>query len=453
MDPQLTFGHDKLSCELKGHLLAGISGGADSVFLFSLLMNAAREGKLTFDVVHVNHGIRGEASDCDEQFVRELCDRNGIAFHLFRACLGTEADEGSAREARYRFFRKCMEETGADALVLAHHLDDQAETFMLHLVRGAGPEGLGGMAPVSTRCGMTILRPLLGLRRNEIRRELSERGITWREDESNADPRYARNALRNGVMDELEQKFPGAAVRIARTAETIRRENEAQDAVADRFLNSHSGKDWLETDELMQLPEAQRRRILRKWWSSSFADGLDERALSYENTLSLDTLVMKNDPGKVNLPAGLVAVRGHRHLHITGYRLRETEVIPFEFQNIRSGDLTLNVKDSAGHFGNGTDCQEFPESFLAGTVIRTRQPGDRIRPFGMTGGQKIQDYLVNRKIDEPWRDRIPMLCRENEVLWVAGVGTGHIPAWNENENNIRLQWEGKMPWIIRKEAK
>lgn len=453
MAPELMQGQDHLSCELKGHLLAGISGGADSVFLFHLLLDAARKGKLSFEAVHVNHGIRGAASDGDEQFVRDLCSRNGVALHIFKAELGPETDEGKARDARYSFFRECMNKTSAEALVLAHHLDDQAETFMLHLVRGAGPEGLGGMAPTGTGYGMTILRPLLGLRRKEIRDRLTASGIAWREDESNNDTRYARNALRTGIMEELERRFPGAAVRIARTAETIRRENESQDVTVNRFLKEFSGEDWLEADELSRLPEAVRRRVLRKWWSSSFGEGLDERALSYENTLALDELVMKGVRGKLNLPAGLVAVRGLRHLHMTGHREPDTETIPFEFRDTGIGSLQIEVKQSANHFGNGIDCQEFPRSFLTGTVLRTRRPGDRIRPFGMTGEQKLQDYLVNRKIDEPWRDRIPMLCRNSEVLWIAGIGTGNIPAWNENNDNIRLQWVGDMPWKIRKEAR
>lgn len=443
----------RLSCELKGHLLAGISGGADSVFLFHLLLSAARDGEVTFEAVHVNHGIRGEASDGDEAFVRELCGRNGIRIHVRRAELGPGADEGKAREIRYGFFRECIEKTGADALVLAHHLDDQAETFLLHLIRGAGPEGLGGMAPVSTGYGMKILRPMLDLRRTGIREALKAEGIAWREDESNEDLRYARNAVRNGILTEMEQRFPGASVRIARTAETLRRENEARDAEVNRFLEQHGAREWLDAEELCRLPEALRRRILRKWWSLSFDEAPDERGLNYENTLALDALVTNGGHEKLNLPAGTVAERGGRFLHLTGIRQEKIGSQPFDFRDTEIGGLTLKVTGSRGDYGNGTDCQEFPKEFLAGTVLRTRLPGDTIRPFGMNGGQKLQDYLVNRKVDGPWRDRIPLLCRENEVLWVPGIGTGNIPRWDREKENVRLEWDGNMPWKNRKEAK
>ena len=452
MDPELMPGQKQLSCELKGHLLAGVSGGADSVFLFHLLLAEMKKGRLTFEVAHVNHGIRGETSDRDERFVRELCEQNGITVHVHRAELGPGTDEGTAREARYGFFARLAEQTGADALVLAHHLDDQAETFLLRLVRGAGPEGLGGMAPVSHGYGMKILRPLLDLRRAEIRELLEKQGIPWIEDESNTDPAYSRNAIRLGILPELEERFPGASVRIARTAETLRRENEAQEATVNAFLTAHSGKDWLEADTLSTYPEAVRRRILRKWWSESFAETLDEHALGYRDTLAMDRLVMNDCHGKINLPAGAAAVRGARHLHLTGLPRQESAPAPFDFRSTEIDGIRLKVSESRGHYGNGSDCQEFPRSLLNGTVIRTRQPGDRIRPFGMTGEQKLQDYLVNRKVDEPWRDRIPLLCRENEVLWVAGIGTGNIPKWNDKEDNLRLEWDGNMPWKIRKEA-
>ena len=441
-----------LPCRLKGHLLAGISGGADSVYLFHLLLAAARNGDLTFEAVHVNHGIRGEASDGDERFVRELCAGYGIRVHVLRAELGPGTDEGKAREIRYGFFAECMEKCRADAVVLAHHLDDQAETFLLHLLRGAGPEGLGGMAPVSTRNGMKILRPLLELRRTEIREALTAHGIPWREDASNADPRYMRNALRLRLIPEIEKEFPGAALRIARTAETLRKENEAQDTAVNRFLENHSGRDWLETETLCTLPEALRRRILRKWWAAAFAETQDERALSYENTLALDALVMNGSRGKINLPAGAAAVRGNRHLHLTGLHQPEEDTVFFDFREKRVCGLTLKVTESRGTYGNGIDIQEFPGEFLQGTVLRTRRPGDRIRPFGMNGEQKLQDYLVNRKVDGPWRDRIPLLCREDEVLWVPGVGTGGIPRWKSDADNLRLEWTGEMPWKKRKEA-
>lgn len=435
-----------LACPLRGKLVAGISGGADSVFLFHLLLSLQGKGQLTFEAVHINHGIRGQSADEDEAFVRALCLENEVPFHVYHACLGPGTDENTAREARYGFLRDAVHVCGADGLVLAHHMDDQAETFLLHLLRGAGPAGLGGMRPETENRGIRILRPLLCLRRDTLRRRLTEHGISWREDESNTDVRYARNALRMELIPGMEQRFPGAVTHIARAAELIRAENDATGERAEDFLRMHAGRDWLETESLAELSEADRRAILRLWWNRSFGAGMDERNLSYEQTLEMERLALGQTKGRVNLPAGMTAERGKRHLHLNGQAKSALVETPYDPQGVDVGELKLRTAVNGTGFGNGTDIQAFPKAFLEGTVLRGRRTGDRITPFGSEGSQKLQDYLVNRGVDAPWRDRIPLLCRDHEVLWVAGVGTGKIPRVTAEMQTVRLTWSGPMPW-------
>lgn len=436
-----------LACPLQGKLVAGISGGADSVFLFHLLLSLQGKGQLTFETVHVNHGIRGQSADEDEAFVRALCLEHEVPFHVYHACLGPDTDENTAREARYGFLRDAVHASGADALVLAHHMDDQAETFLLHLLRGAGPVGLGGMRPETESHGIRILRPLLCLRRDTLRQSLTERGLSWREDESNTDARYARNALRMELIPGMEQRFPGAVNHIARAAELIRAENDATGERAEEFLRIHAGRDWLETEPLAGMNEADRRTVLRLWWNRSFGAGLDERNLSYEQTLELEGLAIGQDKGRVNLPAGMTAERGKHHLHLTGHAKPALVETPYDPRGVTVGELKLRTAVNGTGFGNGTDTQAFPKDFLEGTVLRGRRIGDRITPFGSEGSQKLQDYLVNRGVDAPWRDQIPLLCRDQEVLWVAGVGTGKIPRVNAETQTVRLSWTGPMPWM------
>ena len=436
----------QLACPLHGKLVAGVSGGADSVFLFHLLLELQHKGQLTFEAVHVNHGIRGVTADADEAFVRALCVRHGVPFRVYHAYLGEDTDENTAREARYGFLREAVHTAGADALVLAHHMDDQAETFLLHLLRGAGPAGLGGMRPVTENRGIRILRPLLCLRRDALRKSLTSRGIDWREDESNTDSRYARNALRMDLIPGMEQRFPGAVTHIAHAAELIRAENDASAERAEAFLKAHAGTDWMETEPLNQLTEADRRTTLRLWWNRSFGEELDERNLSYEQTLALEALALGRTQSRINLPAGLTAERGKHHIHLNGIKRPGMDEVPYDPHGVTVGDLTLQTAVNGTGFGNGTDTQTFPVGFLEGTVLRGRRTGDRITPFGSNGSQKLQDYLVNRGVDAAWRDRIPLLCRNQEVLWVAGIGTGKIPRVTAETPAVRLQWTGPMPW-------
>ena len=177
---------------------------------------------------------------------------------------------------------------------------------------------------------------------------------------------------------------------------------------------------------------------------------LEEHTLNARKTAEL-TALARSERGKINLPGGYYAEKGKTGMYLTGFPKKppvEIPYIPGSSGETVFGDVCLITEPSEGNPGNGITEQEVPEEFLAGCVIRTRREGDRIRPFGMEGSRKLQDYLTDRGIDEPLRDQIPLICRHNEVLLAAGVGAGAVPKWNAQKKNIRLKWEGKMPWII-----
>ena len=184
-----------------GKCLIGLSGGADSVALTIMTAERIREGKIRAAAVHVNHGLRGAESEEDERFVRELCKELGISCHVYRANLSGRSDEAAAREARFACFRQALREAGADGLLLAHNADDQAETFIMRLLRGAGADGLQCMAEEQVTGGIRILRPMLTLGRDEIREALRADGVNWREDSSNRDKAYLRNRIRLELTD------------------------------------------------------------------------------------------------------------------------------------------------------------------------------------------------------------------------------------------------------------
>lgn len=430
-----------------GRYLAGVSGGADSTALICFLAECAENSGITIEAVHVNHGLRGCESDEDEDFVRTMCESIQIPLHVIRADLHGRRDENAARDARFRCFQKTMDETGAEALILAHHADDLAETFLMRLIRGAGTEGLACMGAADTVYGMRILRPFLHLTRDEIRNALREAGIPWREDSTNEETAYLRNNIRKNILPRMEDIKPGIAERIANTAQIIAADNEALDFISGQFLQKNAGDRWIRWNELAILPEGLQRRILRMWWRKN-TPKLREHALSASQTEQLAQLISL-DHGKINLPGGLHAVKGKQAIHITGLPCNSFQETLFTGKDVECGRIRLNVTESEDAPGNGRTEQEFPASFLQGCVIRTRKPGDWISPFGMDGRKKLQDYYVDRGIDEPWRDEIPLICRDQEVFFAAGIGTGRIPAWDRNCDNIRIHWSGEMPWTIR----
>ena len=428
-----------------GNFLIGLSGGADSTALTMVLREAVREGIICVAAVHVNHGLRGDESDEDERFVRKLCSGLGIKCLVYRADLSGRRDEAAARKARFACFRQAIQETGADAVLLAHNANDQAETFLMRLLRGAGAEGLQCMEENQETDGIRILRPMLDLNREEIREALRLDGIAWREDSSNQNKAYLRNRIRTELIPLMEEIAPGAVRRICGTAELIRKDNEAlRDAAQEKFTAAAKG-DLLGTDELETDPEAIQSRILRMWWRAN-GPKLDEHELSSDQTRQLMKL-LHSERGKVNLPGGYHAGRSSGFLHLTG-PVRETPA-PVEVSGTETcfEGVRLTETPSEGNPGDGKQSQEVPAGFTAGCTIRTRLPGDRIRPFGSPGSRKLQDYLTDRKIPEPFRDRIPLLCRGNEVLLVCGVGAGDVPEWNPDGSFLRLTWHGDMPWM------
>ena len=433
---------ERLTLPREGFFLLGLSGGADSV---ALLLAACSADGLRIEAVHVNHGLRGTESDGDEAFARRLCREKDVKLHVFRPDLGGRKDEAAAREARYACFRQAVAETGADGILLAHHGDDQAETFLLHLFRGAGPEGLAGMSAESRLDGMLILRPMLALTREEIRQALRDEGIEWREDSSNGDSGYLRNRIRNELMPRMEAVAPGAAGRIRNAMALIRADGEALDAQAETLFSRACREERMEASLLEKAPKAVSARVLRIWWNR-LSPERKERGLSREQTEALAELL---DGGrrKVNLPGGWHATRIGPFLYMIPPDAPAAEAAPVTGKDTAFANWRLTETPSRGNPGDGKRAQEVPAGFTAGCVVRTRRPGDRIRPFGGCGEKKLQDYLTDRKVPQPWRDRIPLLCRDGEVLLVCGVGAGNVPAWDRNGNNVRLTWEGDIPWM------
>ena len=442
MNPTLDDLRKRMEPVPPGRCLVGVSGGADSVALLKLLAGNGAGG--TVEAVHVNHGIRGTAADQDESFVRKLCKEMGIPLHVYHPDLDGRTDENAARKARFQCFRECIRKTGADWLVLAHHMDDLAETFLMRLLRGAGTEGLGCMSTRDSVFGIPVFRPMLRMRRSEIRLALTNEGISWREDDSNLDPAYLRNDVRMRLMPLMEEMSPGAAARIAAAARSIADDNETLRLETRQMLNRCAGKHWIDIRLVSPLTQGQRARLLRQWWRDN-APPLEEHELSSEQTERLVALSMRLN-GKINLPGGLYAVQGKQALHLTGFQDENPEETSLSGSMTAFGEFGLECAESEGTSGDGKTEQEVPVGFTDGCVIRTRKPGDRIVPFGMTGSRKLQDYLTDRGIDAPWRDRIPLLCRGHEVLLAAGVGAGNIPKWRKEDEHIRLRWHGSMPW-------
>jgi tRNA(Ile)-lysidine synthase len=296
----------------------------------------------------------------------------------------------------------------------------------MRLIRGS-VEGLGGMREDTPRKDFHLWRPLLSEDPADLKAFLRAESISWAEDESNRDDRYLRNFLRLRILPALEERQKNASAHIAGAAAVLREESDFLDAFADRCLHGHAhfGRvcPFVKTEVLDAQAPAIRRRMIRLFLLGHGAGAESAHLAAASAMRNGDT---------VNLPAGFRLLRTPGYLHLIACKPIPAPVPP-------------EPADFSG-FGDGKRTQAMPAALFSRCTLRYREDGDRIVPFGMRTEKSLQDYLVDRKIDEPWRDRIPLLCRGHEVLWAGGVGTGNIPVWSENETNLRMTWHGTMPW-------
>ena len=420
-------------------LLCGVSGGADSVALLYALWRLRSEAGFRLEASHVQHDLRGEASLEDERFVRALCDELGVPLHVENAGLtgGMEAPgmEARARERRRAIFARQMDALKLDAVLVAHHRDDQAETVLMRLLRGAGTDGLCGMRACVPFGRGVMLRPFLGLGKQTLVQALAQEGLPHREDESNQSPLTPRNALRLEVIPAMERLFPGAPARIAEAAETLDADARCLDALAERLYEAALAGlpplSALRRGVLAQAPEALARRALRRWFREGAAllsPPPDERALGHGDTLALTALARGAAGGARNLPCGLKAVAGRDYLYLLtqeGGPLRpETAVcLPvtageraYALGFVRLRQIPAGPDAPApAHAGEAVLS---PAVLALGPVLRRPRPGDRIRPMGAPGAKPLRRFLTDRRVDLPLRPWLAVLAVENEVLWI-----------------------------------
>jgi len=406
-------------------VVAGVSGGGDSV----ALVHALHQLGTPFMVAHLNHNLRGTESDADEAFVRQLAEKLKVPFVGRSVDVKAQSEtsglsiEMAARQARHDFFA----EFNDAVIALAHHADDQVETFMLKLSRGAGAEGLGGM-PYSQKIGpIRLIRPMLDILHADILQWLKANGFDWREDATNTDETFLRNRIRHTVLPLLEKELnPNIRETILRTMDILRAENQwAESIIAKAKL-----------EDLPSLPLAARRRVLRKWLFKNNADGVDFDAV--DKILSL----MENAKG-----TACFELNERQRIVVEYGQLRFEEGAPRPIQP----EWEVVIEPGTGwkkDHGRGAGILPAEASFDAEKVghtpikVRPVQPGDRIRPLGMEGSRKLQDIFTDLKIPRAKRSAIPVVVCRGEIIWLPGYRIARgwaVPSASAKAVHIRIE--------------
>ena len=419
-----------------------LSGGADSVGLLLVLREMASNDFHLAGAVHLNHQLRGADADGDEAFCRELCARLAVPLDVERVDVKEAAArvgvsiEHAAHTARHEFFRRAAARLGASVVAVAHTKDDQAETFLLRLLRGAGPRGLGGMHP---RSGI-VVRPFLETRRGDVRAFLDARGVQFREDASNQDARIPRNRIRHELLPLLDSRFAPNIVDILDREAMIAREDaeylaDAARAASGQIISVTSHGVELDEAALLRQPPAIARRVVR------FAQltATDDEFVGFDAAEAVLRYAVSKSTGPLDLPGHRVNRRGPA-LVLTRRHGRDPRLPAADFTYLLEvpGRVAVPEADCAisatvAEWPNrcagsepwrDTSSQEavVAAGGLVGPLaVRNRRPGDRFRPLGLNGRKKLQDLFVDAKVGREEREITPVVVDSSgRIVWVAG---------------------------------
>ncbi len=422
------------------HVLAAVSGGADSVALLCFLSELRESYPLKLSCAHVEHGIRGEASRQDAAFVRGLCARLDIAYYEGKTNVPEVARERgigleeAARAMRYLFLYDTQRKTGADVIALAHHAMDQAETVLMHALRGSDMRGLCAMRP---RSG-ALIRPLLDLWPDELKAYLTSIGQAWREDGTNQIPDNARNIVRLLAMPQLERAYPGGAKALTRLAQAAQR------------------------DERHFMRELQKRGVRL----TMLTDGA---AVERETVQSLDGALLSRVIGRMmalaHITADFAAVGrvtdmirgGQQAVSFTGGGARmgkrflcitarsaicpDTMLGADGVTDTLFGRFTVH-KAKPGETGDGRMSQAIPLRLMDGAMVTMRREGDAMTPFGRHTKRKLKDILTDAGVERAMKDSVPIVRNRDGILWAVGIRPGERVRAEDGEPRLLVTWEG-----------
>lgn len=423
-------------------ILVAVSGGVDSVVLLRILSKLQSELEIELGVAHLDHQMRDDSHE-DRVFVE------GLALELGVPCFSEAVDvpafierekrspEEAARNARYRFFENVASNWGSSKIAVAHNLDDRAETLLLNLLRGSGLDGLSGIPAIRDLGSAKLIRPLFECSREQIELHAKSNNWAYRIDPTNSDPKYTRNRIRQDLMPQLLDLNPNLLETLARTSANLKKAGDyiaavAEDAYSALVLSEDESAITLDREQILEASKFLMENIIRVAIKrlKGDLDGIEsvhlERAISeLQKRQSGNRIPFIQDICMVIEPNKIIIGKGE---------LTQTPLNPYEFELELSGaqrfdeigwSFSVEVTDATSQKTAG--CLEALLDFDKITqplFVRNRRPGDRFEPFGMGGKKKVQDIFVDAKIPRSERDKIPIICDQQGILWVVGVRTG-----------------------------
>lgn len=402
-------------------VVCAVSGGADSMALLLWLLSVREELGITVCAAHFNHRLRGKEADRDEAFVRDFCRTEGIDLHLGSGDVGAYAEENglsteeAARILRYDFLNSLP----YDKIAVAHTADDNAETVLLHLLRGSGLRGLAGIAERRER----IVRPFLRLTHEELKAYLAEKGVSWVEDSTNESSAYARNRVRHDLLPLLRRENPAFFDTLGAHCEILRQEDELLDCYAQKVVDDARVGEKYRCAVLSAAPDALQKRALRLIFRKFLPQDLSMAHIAAVQKL----LTTERPSAQISLPRGLCARRNYDLLEVSVGGKAET----FRLFSLKIGESVdcpeLKLKFSASITKNLQNFRNFSfqiavkYDMIAGhdVIVRPRAVGDKLT---LSCTKTLKKWCIEKKIPLHDRDRLPVVVCDGRVVAVLGLG-------------------------------
>ena len=428
-------------------LVVAVSGGPDSLALLYALHRLRDELGLALHVAHLDHRLRGEDSAADAEFVAQTSAKLGVGCTAEAAeVLAFQREQGmsleeAAREVRYRFLVCVAERVGADAVALGHTSDDQVETVLMNIVRGSGLRGLRGMKPVSKQriagSDVTLFRPILNLSKQDTIAYCAALDLIPRADESNRSMEMTRNRVRLELLPllrDLNPAFGEAILRLSRNAnDALSVVNRTVDSAWTEVVAEEGESIRVDREKFRELDEAVRTHLMMR--ALSHVKGA-ARGIERVHIEDATRAVLKSSGSRLHLLGGLRLAVEQRSAHIYaeddafaaasldasplavpglktvgGWRI-STERIKIASEDRSSGTYWHSAEQFVERFGRGVD--------VSSLAVRSRVPGDRFQPLGMSGTKKLKDFMIDEKVPGSMRDGVPLIVTSRGIAWVVG---------------------------------
>lgn len=432
-------------------LLAAVSGGPDSVALVHILLALAPKFSFQVAIAHLNHCLRDDESERDEAFVVSLAEQLELPVHVERQAVRRYQKsrrlsmEEAARQVRYRFYHAIAAKYGYEKIALGHHSDDNAELILMYLLRGSGPLGLSGIAPVRDD---KIIRPLIDIKRTEIMDYIAVKGLDYVEDSSNTDSQYLRNRIRNRLIPELKAEYnPNLSGSLNRLASIIDAEERWIESLIQPIFEKviafeEQGRVGFDISALNKQTIAVRRRLIRK--AVLKVKGNLQRMAFAHVEAAVKLAQEGSESGLLDLPDRmrifrqndvLIIVREAQNLRHLANGPLLSSTPDYEYRLAKPGQISIKEaalkicfseilpehssdRPPSGH-GAGVAYFDMDKIHFP-LVIRNFRPGDRFSPLGVTGRQKLKKFFIDHKVSRTERTKCPILLSRNKIIWVVG---------------------------------